>query len=958
MIIPLGHDQTEVRRLPWVTFTIMGLCVLVHLLVTFAPGISESEIGQDLTEAVEYWMTHPWLELPPRLQEDLLAGFPEEEFEAWRSVLEQTAGARPAATVMAEQQVRLDELVEKSFAGIESLPLYKYGLVPDRPSTLTLFTHMFLHVGWLHLLGNLFFLYLTGPFIEDVWGRPVFLGFYLLGGLVSGGLFAMRYADLNIPLVGASGAIAACMGAFLIRYWHINIKFFYWIGFFFRGTFKAPAWLMLPLWLLRELFAATMMDSIDPSGRSGGTAFWAHVWGFGFGAGVALAMKGLKIEERFIHKAIEAKTTVVNNALLAEAMEAQDAGRTDEAMTMLGDEVKRSPGNAEAVLALWGVATAASRVDEAVPAMQRLLREEVRSGELDLALTHRAELAELAPDAPVEPAVEMRLAEHLLRDDQPDQAGTLLHNALGRLPGDASSGMLTRLARLACRANSGIGLAALERALDHPELPGDVREELAKQQTLLAARQPAVAGPEEAFTDGPTAVMDEDGISIPGYEPTSLATEESGDDTPAPAPAAGEPPSAAAFIPAVGGDAPVDPTVFEGFPSSDGIEEAGPDWTTGVPPVGGDAGPPHPVSTPESGVTVGERPLELTSGISIETAGDGDGEVAEDQGFIDEGMLGGSGPVLDENYVVGGDRPEEMEAAPAQAEQAAALGLELSPALADEPETIIEPRPGVVNDLPRLGEHPGAERPGPVPSQDSPVPEKPAAGGPASLRTPGTAVETAPEPAAPTSVMPETADPPTAGGPASLRTPGTIPEAAAPASVMPETADPPTAGGPASLRTPGTIPEAAAPASASPSAPAKQLERHPAEALGLNGRRMTLNVEGRGPSALGLDKVRAVSTAVIRPPGRPASIVIDLLLDPPWATGARLRVVRMSSDNLDPAKIIPEAPNSAAALRMMIDRLLAGSQGIPLPDSRAVKGKPFREFSSLGEYEREILKAS
>lgn len=884
MIIPLGHDQTEVRRLPWVTFTIMALCLLVHLLVAFAPGVSEAEIGRDLTEAVEYWMAHPWLELPPRLQEDLLAGFPEEEFQAWRSVLEQTAGTRPAATVVAEQQVRLNELVEKSFAGMEQLPLYKYGLVPDRPSTLALLTHMFLHVGWLHLLGNLFFLYLTGPFIEDVWGRPVFLGFYLLGGLVSGGLFAMRYADLDIPLVGASGAIAACMGAFLIRYWHINIKFFYWIGFFFRGTFKAPAWLMLPLWLLREFFAASMMDSIDPSGRSGGTAFWAHVWGFLFGMGIALAMKLLKIEDRFIHRAIEAKTTVVNNAMVAEAMEAQDAGRTDEAMALLGDEVKRNPGNSEAVLALWGVAMAASRVNEAVPAMQRLLREEVRTGELDLALTHRSELAELAPDARVEPAVEMRLAEHLLRDEEPGEAGTLLRNALNRLPEDASPGVLTRLARLACRAEDGIGLAALERALAHPELPDDVREELGKQKTLLAARQPAVTAPEEALPEGPRAVMDEDGISIPGFGPAPGAGREPVEELPgppteaAPVPEVDQAAAAAPFIPGVGGDAPVDLAALEGVETDDGATVIDSDWSAGVPPIGGDAAPLTPAPVPDAGFTINEEPLELASPVDqvgeipIETTFDD--AAREDEGFIDDGLHGENGPAPDEGFVMGGDEPVEMASE--------TLGHDPSPNMMDEPAPGIAPAPAEVIDLPRLGEQPDLQPVAPVPSLEDPVPDKPAAGGPASLRTP---------------------------------------------------------------------------APAAPSAPVKKLELHNAEPLGINGRRMSLNVEGRGPSALGLDKVQAVSAVVVRPPGRPASIIIDLLLDPLWATGARLRVVRMKSEKLDPTKVVPEAPDSAAALRMMIDRLLAGSQGIPLPDSRAVKGRPFREFSSIGQYEREILRA-
>ncbi len=828
MILPIGHDQTEVRRQPWVTFTIMGLCILVHLLVSFAPGVSETEVGEDLTKAVDYWMTHPYLELPERLREELLAGFPEEELNTWQVMLEQQAGPRPAESVIAREQMELDQMAEKSFASIGELPIHKYGLVPARTTVLTLFTHMFLHVGWMHLLGNLFFLYLTGPFIEDVWGRPIFLGFYLLGGLVSGGLFALRYADLTIPLVGASGAIAACMGAFLVRYWHINIKFFYWIGFFFRGTFKAPAWLMLPLWLLREVFAATMMDSLDPSGRSGGTAFWAHVWGFLFGAGVALIIRSLKIEQRFIHGAIEAKTTVVNNAVVAEALEAQDDGRSDEAFASLSSEVQRNPGNSEAVLALWGMAVGASRVAEAVPAMQRLLREEVRAGEFDLAMTHRNELSEFAPDATVEPLVDLRLAEFMLKDEQSDQAAALLRNALGQVSADASPGMLTRLSRLACQADPVVGLDAVNLALAHPELPEDAREELEKMKGELAAKQPAEVHEMPDFGGG--ATLEADGISIPGFESNSIATPEEEPET---VPAAGF-----GFVPDVGGDAPVDPDAFEAMPDIPGFETnarqdpAAPDtgfpdpaWPTAVPPVGGDA----PTADPADLVP---EPVAVTAP-AVETA-------EQTWDMIDP--------------VMGAD------------------ALTVDPA----PPTL------------------GAE-----------------------------AVVAAPAPPAPKAEPVVAASAP---GPASLRKPGTVP---------------------ATGQTP-----------AGPETLLKKLELHQVEPLSIDGTRMTLDVLGRGPSALGLDKVQAVATAVIRPSGKQAFIIIDLLLDPPWATKTSLRVVRMHSGRLEPTKLVPEAPNSAAALRMMIDKLLTVSQGIPLPDSRSVKGSPFREFASLKEYQLEVLQAS
>ena len=127
---------------------------------------------------------------------------------------------------------------------------------------------MFLHGGWLHLFGNLLLLFLTGPFIEDRWGRPAFLAFYLAAGLAAAGLFVARFPELSLPLIGASGAIAGCMGAFLVRFFRTRMQYFYWFGIFV-GTFSAPAWLMLPLWFGNELLMARVSEAVAPLGGSG-----------------------------------------------------------------------------------------------------------------------------------------------------------------------------------------------------------------------------------------------------------------------------------------------------------------------------------------------------------------------------------------------------------------------------------------------------------------------------------------------------------------------------------------------------------------------------------------------------------------------------------------------------------------------------------------------------------------
>jgi len=146
------------------------------------------------------------------------------------------------------------------------------------------------------------------------------------------------------PLIGASGAIAGVMGAFLIKYWKTKMRFFYWIGFFFRGTFEAPAFVMLPLWLLMEIFNAKVVDSIN-SQSGGGVAHWAHVWGFALGAGVALAMIYFKVEERYIHPKIEAKIEAQEGPVDAviTAVQKKNTGMIDEAYALLSDEAKKNP---------------------------------------------------------------------------------------------------------------------------------------------------------------------------------------------------------------------------------------------------------------------------------------------------------------------------------------------------------------------------------------------------------------------------------------------------------------------------------------------------------------------------------------------------------------------------------------------------------------------------------------
>jgi membrane associated rhomboid family serine protease len=138
-----------------------------------------------------------------------------------------------------------------------------------------LFTSMFLHGGWMHLIGNMWFLWLFGNNVEDSMGRPRFLVFYLLCGLAAAFMQVMTNPASRIPMVGASGAISGVMGAYLILFPRVRV--FAVIPIFFFMHFVAlPAWTMLIYWLVIQFVGGLAAFG----GEEGGVAFWAHVGGF------------------------------------------------------------------------------------------------------------------------------------------------------------------------------------------------------------------------------------------------------------------------------------------------------------------------------------------------------------------------------------------------------------------------------------------------------------------------------------------------------------------------------------------------------------------------------------------------------------------------------------------------------------------------------------------------------
>src|SRR5579859_1268538 len=145
------------------------------------------------------------------------------------------------------------------------------------------FTSMFMHAGWEHIIGNMVFLWAFGPEVEDAMGGARYLIFYLLGGLASSAAEIAIDPSSTIPSLGASGAIAAVMGAFVITYPRDQIKSVLVIGWFARVTL-VPALVFIGVWFLMQLFSEA---GTIASAQSDGVAYMAHIGGIAFGAATA-----------------------------------------------------------------------------------------------------------------------------------------------------------------------------------------------------------------------------------------------------------------------------------------------------------------------------------------------------------------------------------------------------------------------------------------------------------------------------------------------------------------------------------------------------------------------------------------------------------------------------------------------------------------------------------------------
>ncbi len=329
ILLPIGRDDAEIRRHAWVSYVVIALNVLAFVAVETATRASKMvRLQLEFGKAGQYLMARPYLELPEELK-PLVGVHAQQVLVQQRKMLGE--GDRPPRRVIEREQAVLDEMAAGVVKMYRGLPHIRFGYIPASGGLLTLITSMFVHAGFLHLFGNLLFFFVSGPFVEDVFGRPLFAALYVTGGFAATLTYAMKHPDGTVPLVGASGAIAAIMGAYLVRFFASRVEFLF-LPFLFRPQwhfrFFLPAFVVLPLWFVQQWL------QMQSEAGGGGSAFSAHVGGFVFGVAIALLIKVTGFEEKYVNPAVVKETTWSMDERTLKAMAALRDAQVieDEAM--------------------------------------------------------------------------------------------------------------------------------------------------------------------------------------------------------------------------------------------------------------------------------------------------------------------------------------------------------------------------------------------------------------------------------------------------------------------------------------------------------------------------------------------------------------------------------------------------------------------------------------------------
>lgn len=357
MLIPIGHDKMSARRWPIITFGLIALNVAVFLSTHSTIETQGSELHDVREHIVILAAMHPNLHVAAEAKE--LVAYVQNRYPSeWASLQNQNAETSDEWYSRIQSindpdllQAEMDALAHQYSQVIATSITQEYGFVATHPRAIAYATSNFLHEDWWHLLGNMWFLWLAGFVLEDAWGRPTYLLVYLMAGVFSCQFDAWTNPGNIAASIGASGAIAGLMGAFLVRFPKKKIRMT-WILFPVH-RFWIPAYLLLPTWILMEIS--------DTRGLPDGIDHWAHIGGFMFGVILAVLLRRSGLEQR-ADRAIEEKIAWTPPHEIAEANKLMENGKLDEASKLLNQYLAKNSESYDAWNLLRGAYWQASNI--------------------------------------------------------------------------------------------------------------------------------------------------------------------------------------------------------------------------------------------------------------------------------------------------------------------------------------------------------------------------------------------------------------------------------------------------------------------------------------------------------------------------------------------------------------------------------------------------------------------
>ncbi len=388
MLIPLRHENMSGRRWPVITFGIIALNIIVFLGTNGTMDKQNPELHEVQDHLLILAAMHPEAKVTGKAQ-DYIAAVQTKNPAKWKEAQNQNRpvydGWDARMRMMADEhpetiQEEMDSLTARYEELAPAALVNKYAYIPAHPTIVSVITANFLHGGWLHLIGNMWILWLTGAVLEDTWGRLIYPAFYLIAGVLALQVHGWFNPGSLTPTIGASGAIAGLMGAFLVRFPTTKIDMA-WILFFRIFRFKMAAYWLLPLWLLVEIMYGS-------AGNVGGVAHWAHVGGFVFGALIALAVRKSGLEH-IAEQGIQAKVSWVSHPLLAEASEQSEKGELDAAAANLQKLVQErpdAPDSIDAYRMLQRIYWQKGNMPAHLDALEKLMALEMKANDLEAAL--------------------------------------------------------------------------------------------------------------------------------------------------------------------------------------------------------------------------------------------------------------------------------------------------------------------------------------------------------------------------------------------------------------------------------------------------------------------------------------------------------------------------------------------------------------------------------------------